>query len=110
MLATWDVTERSTAFERVGCSAEPERRGPNPAVAVELCSLHYCFHWDRGRMLGTKHYLRCLPAWCFQVSRESTQRQEPRRWRVAATGSCLFPGTAEIMKWNIEDHGFAMAI
>jgi predicted naringenin-chalcone synthase len=29
---------------------------------------------------------------------------------VAATGSCLFPETAEILQWNIEDHGFAMTI
>jgi predicted naringenin-chalcone synthase len=32
------------------------------------------------------------------------------RWRLAATGSCLFPETAEILKWNIENYGFAMTI
>lgn len=32
------------------------------------------------------------------------------RWQLAATGSYLFPETAEILKWNIEDHGFAMNI
>jgi predicted naringenin-chalcone synthase len=32
------------------------------------------------------------------------------RWQVAATGSCLIPETAQILQWNVEDHGFAMTI
>jgi predicted naringenin-chalcone synthase len=31
-------------------------------------------------------------------------------WRVAATGSRLFPDSASAMTWNIGDHGFEMTL
>src|SRR5262249_60596177 len=31
-------------------------------------------------------------------------------WQLAATGSCLFPDSADAMTWNIGDHGFTMTL
>jgi len=31
------------------------------------------------------------------------------RW-LAATGSCLFPGSEDAMSWNVGDHGFDMTL
>ena len=78
--------------------------------AVELCSLHYCFHWDSARMLGNALFADGAGAVVIGAKPEETPGSINGHWRLAATGSCLFPGTAEIMKWNVEDHGFAMTI
>jgi predicted naringenin-chalcone synthase len=77
--------------------------------AVELCSLHYCFHWDTERMLGNALFADGAGAIVLGSEREPLNRAE-RRWQLAATGSCLFPETAEILKWKVEDYGFAMNI
>ncbi|HEX2476942.1 MAG TPA: type III polyketide synthase [Lacipirellulaceae bacterium] len=78
--------------------------------AVELCSLHYCFHWDSERMLGNALFADGAGAIVLGSEPDAPVSRARGRWQVAATGSCLFPETAEILKWNIEDHGFAMTI
>jgi alkylresorcinol/alkylpyrone synthase len=78
--------------------------------AVELCSLHYCFHWNSERMLGNALFADGAGAVVLGAEPDSLLSPALGRWRLAATGSCLFPNTAEIMTWNIENHGFAMTI
>lgn len=41
---------------------------------------------------------------------EDESAREPRRWRLTATGSFVFPNTADVMTWRIGDHGFEMSI
>ena len=41
---------------------------------------------------------------------DTNGKREARRWRLAATGSYVFPNTSNAMTWNIGDHGFEMAI
>jgi predicted naringenin-chalcone synthase len=34
----------------------------------------------------------------------------PDAWRVAASGSCVFPDSADAMSWTVGDHGFEMTL
>jgi prepilin-type processing-associated H-X9-DG protein len=61
-------------------------------------------------MLGNALFADGSAAVVLSGDTEGRLRESPHRWRLAATGSCLFPGTADILTWNIEDHGFAMTI
>lgn len=79
-------------------------------VAVELCSLHYAFHWDSERMVGNALFADGAGAMVIGAGSDDAAQRNPRRWRLAATGSYLFPGTAEAMSWRVGDHGFAMTI
>jgi predicted naringenin-chalcone synthase len=88
--------------------ADPESR--ILLCAVELCSLHYCFHWNSERMLGNALFADGAGAVVLGSESSTSPGPRPIRWQLAATGSCLFPDTAEALKWNIEDHGFAMNI
>jgi len=78
--------------------------------AVELCSLHYCFHWNSERMLGNALFADGAGAVVLGGEPNGSSDTSCGRWRVAATGSNLFPDTAEFMTWNIENYGFAMTI
>jgi predicted naringenin-chalcone synthase len=78
--------------------------------AVELCSLHYCFHWNSERMLGNALFADGAGAIVLGSDSGAARRPRLARWQLADTGSFLFPDSAETLKWNIEDHGFAMNI
>ncbi|RIK88915.1 MAG: type III polyketide synthase [Planctomycetota bacterium] len=85
------------------------------ACCVELCSLHYSFHWDNERMLGNALFADGAAAAVVSAMPRKNSGASPgadgqSRWRIAATGSFLFPDTSEAMTWNIGDHGFAMTI
>jgi predicted naringenin-chalcone synthase len=76
--------------------------------AIELCTLHYSFQWSNERMLGNA--LFADGAGALVLAAADAQAAEDRRWRLTATGSYLFPGTADAMTWNIGNHGFVMTI
>jgi predicted naringenin-chalcone synthase len=77
--------------------------------AVELCTIHYSFQWSNERMLGNALFADGAGAVVLGVARDS--REVPcRNWRLAATGSYLFPETADAMTWSIGNHGFVMTI
>jgi len=78
--------------------------------AVELCSLHYAFHWDNERMLGNALFADGAGAVVVGAVPPERNGHTHRPWRLAATGSYLFPNTADIMTWNIGNHGFSMSI
>jgi predicted naringenin-chalcone synthase len=88
--------------------SEPEARVL--VCAVELCSLHYAFHWDSERMLGNALFADGAGALVVGGVPDSTALDPSRHWSVAATGSYLFPGTAAAMTWRVGNHGFAMTI
>jgi predicted naringenin-chalcone synthase len=90
--------------------AHADERSRILMCAVELCSLHYCFHWDNARMLGNALFADGAGAVVLGGAPDADASQSPGRWGIAATGSYLFPNTAEIIQWRIEDHGFAMTI
>jgi len=74
-------------------------------VAVELCSIHYCFHWDRQRMLGNALFADGAAA---IVGRGGTAA--PQEWSVMATGSTVIPNSADAMSWRVGNHGYAMTL
>lgn len=74
--------------------------------AVELCSLHYRFHWDPERIVANALFGDGAAA----VVGSASQAHDPNAWRVAATGSCLLPDSADAMTWKIGDHGFEMTL
>ena len=77
--------------------------------AVELCTIHYAFQWSNERMLGNALFADGAGAVVLGAAVKSRSAARPP-WRLAATGSCLFPDTADAMTWNIGDYGFAMAL
>ncbi len=83
----------------------------NPAAcvllcAVELCSLHYCFHWDPEQIVANAIFADGAAA----IVGGNRMTEDDRAWNVLATGSCLLPDSEEAMTWRIDDYGFEMAL
>ncbi len=76
--------------------------------ATELCSLHYRFQWDEGRILGNALFGDGSAA--IVGGPVEGEPDRPLRGRVVATGSCLIPNSREALTWNIGDHGFEMTL
>jgi predicted naringenin-chalcone synthase len=74
--------------------------------AVELCSLHYHYGWDPEKMVANALFADGAAAVVGAPERSGP----PDAWCVAATGSCLFPDSADAMTWVIGDHGFEMTL
>jgi predicted naringenin-chalcone synthase len=72
--------------------------------AVELCSLHYHYGWDPQKMVANALFADGAAAVVGAAD------GPPEAWRLAATGSCLVPGSAGAMTWTIGDHGFEMTL
>jgi predicted naringenin-chalcone synthase len=89
--------------------AHADQRNRILVCAVELCTLHYSFQWSNERMLGNALFADGAGAVVLGTHDPLTGDVQ-RRWRLAATGSYLFPGTAEAMTWSIGNHGFVMTI
>lgn len=73
--------------------------------AVELCSLHYHYQWHPKKMVANALFADGAAA---VVGTAAATGDDD--WRVAATGSCLFPHSAHAMTWQIGDHGFDMSL
>ncbi|HEV3003239.1 MAG TPA: type III polyketide synthase [Pirellulales bacterium] len=74
-------------------------------VAVELCSLHYCYQWDPAQMVGNAVFADGAAALVAAHGNSTADA-----WRVLATGSCLLPDSQDAMAWQIGDHGFEMQL
>ncbi len=74
--------------------------------AVELCSLHYHYGWDPEKMVGNALFADGAAA----LIGSSLPAAPDSAWRVAASGSCLFPDSSNDMTWIIGDHGFEMTL
>lgn len=70
--------------------------------AVELCSLHYHYGWHPQKMVANALFADGAAA--------AVGAGVGDGWRVAASGSCLFPDSADAMSWNIGDNGFTMTL
>jgi predicted naringenin-chalcone synthase len=71
--------------------------------AVELCSLHYHYGDDPEKVVANALFADGAAA----VAGDGAAGPG---WRVAATGSCLIPDSADAMTWNIGDNGFEMTL
>ena len=81
-------------------SADPSARVL--LCAVELCSIHYHYGDDPGNVVANALFADGAAAVVGMAG--------DRPWRVAATGSCLIPDSADAMTWTIGDHGFEMTL
>ena len=82
---------------------------PNATVllcAVELCTLHFQYGWNRDRMVANSLFADGAAA--LVVAAQSEARQS--FWNVRSTGSFLFGNSEDAMSWNIGDHGFEMTL
>lgn len=82
----------------------------NPAArvllcAVELCSLHYHCGNDADKAVANAIFADGAAAVVG-----SGPPAEADDWSLAATGSCLIPGTADAMGWAVGDSGFEMTL
>jgi predicted naringenin-chalcone synthase len=84
------------------CGARPAARVL--LCAVELCSLHYHYGWNPKKLVANALFADGAAAAVGVPATESSP------WRVAASGSCLFPDCEYAMTWDIGDHGFEMTL
>jgi predicted naringenin-chalcone synthase len=89
---------------RAFSGADPEARVL--VCAVELCSLHYHYGWDPEKMVANALFADGAGA----VVGGPAAAAPADAWRLEATGSCLFPDSAEAMTWAVGDHGFDMTL
>ncbi|MDB5307004.1 MAG: Alpha-pyrone synthesis polyketide synthase-like Pks18 [Gemmataceae bacterium] len=83
--------------------------------AVELCSLHFHCGDDADKAVANAIFADGAAAVVGAGPDPRGQPQEGtedghRFWRVAATGSCLIPDTAQAMGWAVGDEGFEMTL
>jgi predicted naringenin-chalcone synthase len=84
--------------------------GSDPAAkillcAVELCSLHYHYSWNPGKIIANALFADGAAALVGVPGERACSA-----WQVRATGSCMVPDSAEAMTWTIADHGFEMTL
>ena len=84
------------------CRADPAARVL--LCAVELCSLHYHYGDAPDQVVANAIFADGAAALV------GTGAGAGGDWRVAATGSCVIPGTADAMHWRVGDHGFEMGL
>jgi predicted naringenin-chalcone synthase len=89
---------------RAFTAADPEARVL--LCAVELCSLHYHYSWNPQKMIANAIFADGAAA----VVAVPPGLAPAGAWRVAASGSCYLPDSAEAMTWTIGDHGFEMTL
>ena len=85
--------------------------GSDPAACVllcaaELCSLHFQYGWDSEHAVANALFADGAAA----LVGSSQAADSPDAWQVVANGSCLVPGTVDVMTWRIGDHGFEMTL
>lgn len=81
--------------------------------SVELCSLHLAYDWDPQALVANALFADGAAAVVglgesVEAGRAAARPAPP--WRVAATGTLLFPDSRDAMSWRIGDHGFRMTL
>lgn len=74
--------------------------------AMELCSLHFYYGGDPEKAVANALFADGAAA----LVAGSDAQAPASAWRLAATGSCLFPDSENAMTWRIGDHGFEMTL
>lgn len=76
--------------------------------AVELCTLHFQYGWNRDLMVANSLFADGAAA--MLVASGVNENDAACSWRVQASGSHLFTDSEDAMSWNIGDHGFEMTL
>ena len=94
---------------RVARAAASEPGARILLVAVELCSLHFQYGWDEGRVVANALFADGAAA--AVVGSLGPGPQSARGvWRLAANGAVLIPESDDAMSWNVGDNGFEMTL
>mgnify|MGYP005848993199 CR=1 FL=1 len=99
----------SAALNALGAAGDAVRADPRATVlvcCVELCSLHYAYGWDPGRMVANALFADGAAAAVLGA----TGSGGGRGLSLRDTGSFLFPDSLDAMGWTIGDHGFEMTL
>jgi predicted naringenin-chalcone synthase len=80
--------------------------------ATELCSLHYHYGWDPQKTIANAIFGdgAAAVAGAGSASESRGTASRPDAWRLTASGSCVFPDSADAMTWTVRDHGFEMTL
>jgi predicted naringenin-chalcone synthase len=74
--------------------------------AVELCSLHYHYGWDPQKVIANALFADGAAA----LVGMRTPEADENCWKLAASGSRVFPDSVDAMTWTVGDHGFEMTL
>ncbi len=74
--------------------------------AVELCSLHYYYGWDKEKVVSNALFADGAAAAVLSRAAPSS----PTPWSLKSTGSAVLPDSEDCMAWRIGDHGFEMSL
>jgi predicted naringenin-chalcone synthase len=74
--------------------------------AAELCGLHYHYRWDPQKMVANALFADGAAA----IVGMPFPLAPTESWRVATSGSCVLPHSADAMTWTIGDHNFEMTL
>tara|TARA_A100001391_G_scaffold187984_2_gene158290 strand:- start:484 stop:1581 length:1098 start_codon:yes stop_codon:yes gene_type:complete len=79
-------------------------------ASVELCSLHYQYGYDAQRIVSGSIFADGSAAAIVAGDDFNGSHHLGGLGEIAATGSCLIPGSRDAMSWLIGDHGFEMTL
>jgi alpha-pyrone synthase len=82
---------------------------PNACVlvcCVELCTLHYHYGFDPGKLVANAIFADGAAA----MVGVPEERAPKATWRVQSSGSCILPESEAAMTWTIGDHGYLMTL
>jgi len=75
--------------------------------AVELCSLHFQYGWQRDQIVANALFADGAAA---LVGTPANTQPSNQSWQLQASGSSILPNTQDAMSWHIKDHGFVMTL
>lgn len=96
--------------------------------AIELCSLHYYYSWEPQKLIANALFADGAAALVGTADQDfrsladfgnlghpgqngkSPAIGRSNNWHVRASGSCVFPNSADAMTWTVGDHGFEMTL
>ena len=97
---------------RVAASQAGETEARVLLCAVELCSLHFAYGWNREMMVANALFADGAAAVVGMLAQNGaahTPAPDPG-WSVQAQGTFLMPRSGDAMSWRIGDHGFRMTL
>lgn len=117
-------TVRRTHLGFMGCHAAfnalavaraivlPDPRAVVLVCCVELCTLHFSYGWDPGKLVASALFGDGAAAAVLgAVARPQARPPWAQRGlTLLDTASSLLPDSAAAMTWNIGDHGFEMTL
>lgn len=97
------------AFNALAAARDAVLADPRATVlvcCVELCSLHWAYGWDPGKLVANALFADGAAA----VVIGNPPEGRTSAWRLEGASSLLLPDSLEAMTWRIGNHGFEMTL